>query len=171
MIDWRSVFLEDVPPSYRSPVRYLKLFLFGQGYRLALNYRIGRTLLESPSIFRFMVPFLKRAQYRKWSCDVSFHASLGRRITFPHPTGIVIGKGAVVGDDPTIFQNTTIGSHGRRGDQKQYALIGDRVILYAGSKVLGGVRIGDDVVVGANAVVTRDLPSGVRAAGIPAKVL
>lgn len=128
-------------------------------------------MLESPSIFRFMVPFLKRAQYRKWSCDVSFHASLGRRITFPHPTGIVIGKGAVVGDDPTIFQNTTIGSHGRRGDQKQYALIGDRVILYAGSKVLGGVRIGDDVVVGANAVVTRDLPSGVRAAGIPAKVL
>lgn len=169
--DLLSIFTRDVPPAYRSIPRYLKLFLFGQSYRLLLNYRIGRALTGSRNVLRFLIPFLRRAQYRKWSCDISFNAQIGDGVRFAHPIGVVIGNHARIGDNVRIFQNVTIGSHGRSGSAKAYPQIGAGAVLYAGAKIVGNVEIGDGAVVAANAVVIEDVPPGARVGGVPARLL
>ena len=96
-------------------------------------------------------------------------ATLGRRLFIDHGMGVVIGQTAVVGDDVVLFHSVTLGgrsmTHGKR-----HPTLGDRVVVGAGAKVLGPVWVGDDVQIGANAVVVNDLPSGAVAVGVPAKI-
>jgi serine O-acetyltransferase len=75
-------------------------------------------------------------------------------IEIPHPTGVVIGRGTTVGRNVRIFQNVTLGSS-RRGD---YPTIGDDVTIYAGAVISGDITIGSGSIIGANAVVTTDVP-------------
>ena len=70
----------------------------------------------------------------------------------------------------TVMQQVTIGSS-RGGARNGYPKIGNRVFVGAGAKIIGDVTIGDDVVIGANAVVTKNIPSGTVVGGIPAKII
>ena len=101
-------------------------------------------------------------------CHVDPRAVIGRRVRLPHAVGIVIGSGAVVGDGVTIYQQVTLGSHGRRDEAMGYPRIGDDVVLFAGAVVVGGVAVGSGAIVGAHAVVLSDVPPGSVAIGIPA---
>lgn len=168
MSRWVSVFLRDVPAPYRSLRKYLKLYLFAQNYRLVLNYRIGRELVSTGSQLRFFVPVLKRAQFRKWACDISYNAEIGSGLRLAHPIGIVIGERVRIGQDVTIFQNVTLGSHGRAGG-KDYPIIEDNVTIYAGAKIIGGITIGKGAIIGANAVVTRNVRENSSVVGVPAR--
>jgi len=168
MSRWVSIFLRDVPAPYRGLRSYLKLYLFAQNYRLLLNYRIGRELVSTSSLLRLFVPFLKRAQCRKWACDISYNAEIGSGFRIAHPIGIVIGERVRIGQNVTIFQNVTLGSHGRTG-AKDYPIIEDNVTVYAGAKIIGGVTIGNGAIVGANAVVTRNVREGSCVVGVPAR--
>jgi serine O-acetyltransferase len=97
---------------------------------------------------------------------------IGPGLVMQHPTGIVIGGGARVGAECTILQNVTIGE--RYGDGRpphDYPVIGDRVTIGAGACVLGGIHVGNDAVIGANAVVLDDVPARAIVAGAPAKVV
>jgi serine O-acetyltransferase len=87
-----------------------------------------------------------------------------------HPQGLVIGAGAVIGEDCTILHRVTLGErYGDSSDPKhQYPRLGARVVVGAGAVILGGVNIGDDAVVGANAVVVQDVPPGDVVVGVPA---
>jgi serine O-acetyltransferase len=77
---------------------------------------------------------------------------------FPHPVGIVIGDGAVIGHGVRIYQNVTLGltQNGVGG----YPTIEDDVSIYAGAVVIGGITVGAGSVIGANAIVSRDVPAG-----------
>lgn len=79
---------------------------------------------------------------------------IGPGLCLIHPSNILIGHGTVIGEDCLIFHEVTLG----HGAEPGMPIIGDRVDLYVGARVLGGVRIGDDVQVGANCVVTRSVP-------------
>ncbi len=96
-------------------------------------------------------------------------ATIGRRFFIDHGMGVVIGETAEIGDDVMLYHGVTLGGrsleHGKR-----HPTIGDRVTIGAGAKVLGPVHIGDDSAVGANAVVTHDVPPESIATGIPAVV-
>jgi len=102
--------------------------------------------------------------------EFSHKAIIGKRTRLPHPSGIVIGTGTIIDDDVTIFQQVTFGSHGRNNQQKNYPTIKSGVIIYAGAKIVGGVTIGKDAVIGANSVVIDDIPEKTTASGVPAKV-
>jgi len=93
----------------------------------------------------------------RYGCHISPRARIGRGLSLPHPTGIVIGIGVQVGDDVTIYQGVTLGV--RSKGRSEYPRIGDGVTLYAGAVVVGGVTVGNQAVVGANAVVTDDVPA------------
>jgi serine O-acetyltransferase len=81
-------------------------------------------------------------------------AKIGPGLCMHHPQNIILPSDSVLGADVTIYQEVTIG----RGPVPGVPRIGNRVVIYAGAKVLGGITIGDDCEIGANVVVTRDIP-------------
>lgn len=106
-------------------------------------------------------PVLLRRIFR-WVCivffasDVSPNARLSGPIDLPHPVGIVIGNGSIIGRHVRIYQNVTIGSS-RSG---RYPMIRDEVTIYSNAVIAGGVEIGHGSVVGANCTVTSDVSPG-----------
>lgn len=96
-------------------------------------------------------------------------ATIGRRFFIDHGMGVVIGETAEIGDDVMLYHGVTLG--GRTLQRvKRHPTIGNRVTIGAGAKVLGPLTVGDDSAIGANAVVTRDVPPESIATGIPAVV-
>lgn len=96
---------------------------------------------------------------------------VGPGLMLQHPQGIVIGGGAAIGEDCTILHQVTLGE--RYGDdtdaRHEYPHLGARVVVGAGAVILGGVWVGDDAVVGANAVVVRDVDAADVVVGVPAR--
>jgi serine O-acetyltransferase len=83
---------------------------------------------------------------------------------------VVIGETAEVGDDVTIYHGVTLGGSGR-DTGKRHPTIGDRVVIGAGAKVLGAIKIGDDSRIGANAVVVKEVPSSSVVVGVPGQII
>jgi serine O-acetyltransferase len=100
--------------------------------------------------------------------ELPCEAKLGRRFRIDHFGGIVISGDAVFGDDCVIRNGVTVGL--RITGQRGAPVIGNRVDIGAGAKVLGSIQIGDDVAIGANAVVITDVPANSIAVGVPAKI-
>ncbi|MGV0717108.1 serine O-acetyltransferase EpsC [Mycolicibacterium sp. XJ662] len=96
-------------------------------------------------------------------------ATIGRRFFIDHGMGVVIGETTEIGDDVMIYHGVTLGGRTLKR-VKRHPTIGSRVTIGAGAKVLGPLTVGDDSAIGANAVVTRDVPADSIATGIPAVV-
>ncbi len=96
-------------------------------------------------------------------------ATIGRRFFIDHGMGVVIGETTEIGDDVMIYHGVTLGGRTLKRI-KRHPTIGNRVTIGAGAKVLGPLTVGDDSAIGANAVVTRDVPADSIATGIPAVV-
>ena len=95
-------------------------------------------------------------------------AKIGRRLFIDHGMGVVIGETAEIGDDVLIYHGVTLGGlSGNPG--KRHPTIGDNVAIGAGAQVLGPLTVGDGARIGANAVVTRDVPANCTVVGIPAR--
>jgi serine O-acetyltransferase len=111
---------------------------------------------------------LKRFTEVLTTVDLSEYAEIGGGFFIPHVGNIVIAHHTRIGRHASMHQGVTIGVSGS-GDQ--LPVIGDRVYFGAGAKIIGPITIGNDVVIGANAVVTRDVPDNAVVGGIPARVL
>lgn len=111
------------------------------------------------------------AQGVRFATGVEIHpgARLGRRFFIDHGMGVVIGETAEVGDDVMLYHGVTLGGRSMH-PVKRHPTVGNRVTIGAGARILGPVLIGDDVQVGANSVVVKDVPQGAVATGIPAVV-
>lgn len=96
---------------------------------------------------------------------------VGRRVLIAHHPGVILGPGAVLGDDCLIRQNLTLGMSGTKGSPTGQPTVGKGVRFGAGATVLGPVRIGDGARIGPGAVVTTHVPAGATAFAAPARVL
>jgi serine acetyltransferase len=145
------------------------------GFKALLVYRFGiwrMSLRRTP--LRGLLGYAQRFMFRRacWRYGIEIYdsAKLGRRIRFEHPSGIVIHGDSIIGDDVVIRQQVTLGI--RRLDHLHDApVIGNRVDIGAGAKILGRVVVGDGAVIGANAVVLEDVPPGSLAVGVPARIV
>lgn len=97
-------------------------------------------------------------------------AQIGRRLFIDHGMGVVIGETAMVGDDVTFYQGVTLGGTGKEKG-KRHPTIGDRVVVGAGAKILGNIRVGDNCRVGAGSVVLRDVPNDSTVVGVPGHII
>ena len=88
-----------------------------------------------------------------------------------HSVGIVIGHEVVIGSHCEIFQNVTIGSNRKEVKGRFMPIIGDNVSIGSGAVVVGAIRIGSNVVIGANSYVDKDIPDNMVVGGIPAKII
>jgi len=102
--------------------------------------------------------------------EVSPRCEMGQGIFFPHPSGTVIGAWRI-GRNVTIFQGVTLGAKelDMGFDFRLRPDVGDNVVVGAGAKILGGIRIGDNATVGANSVVVDSVEAGSTVVGIPAR--
>jgi serine O-acetyltransferase len=109
-------------------------------------------------------------RHRFWSvvtgADIPVNCQLGGGLLMPHPNGIVIHPGVVVGPNCLVLQQVTLGV--RDGG---LPVLGGHVDVGAGAKLLGAIRVGDHACIGANAVVLHDVPDGATAVGVPARLV
>ena len=119
------------------------------------------------------VPFLPRfiSQIGRWVTGVEIHpgAAIGKGLFIDHGMGVVMGETAVIGDNVTIFQGVTLGGTGKEKG-KRHPTLGNNVVVGAGACVLGNIHIGDNVSIGSNAVVVRDVPSNSTVVGVPGRI-
>jgi len=140
--------------------RFVPVLLFRLGNWCASHHLrpIGKVL----SLLNFLV----------FGLEIGLDCPIGPGLYFPHTSGTVIGARRI-GSNAVIYHNVTLGA--KVPDLSYEAAlrpeIGDGVFLGAGCKILGGITLGDNVTVGANAVVLKSVPSGCLVGGIPAAIL
>lgn len=105
-------------------------------------------------------------RYGRFFTGIEIHpgAKIGRRLFIDHGMGIVIGETASIGNDCTIYHDVTLGGTGK-DKHKRHPDIGNGVMIGAGSKVLGPIHIGDNVKIGANSTILKNVPDGVTVVG------
>ena len=145
------------------------------GFRAVAVQRFGVWRMKiKPKLLRASFSILYRALYRKirntYGIDLPYTVKLGRRVIIEHQSCIIIHGYSSIGDDCIIRQGVTIGNRYLEKPLEAPKL-GARVNIGAGVKILGNVTIGDDVNIGANAVVLVDIPASQTAVGIPARVI
>jgi len=155
--DWRT---HDKDP-WRQGVWALAVYRFGRW-----RYGVRPGLLRRP--LSFVYKCLKIAVQAGTGIDIPCETRIGRRLTIEHFGGIIVSGDSVIGDDVVLRNGVTIGL--KRTGIPGAPVIGNRVDIGAGAKILGPIRIGDDAVIGANAVVLVDVPAGALAVGVPAVV-
>ncbi|MBM6838382.1 serine O-acetyltransferase, partial [Clostridium saudiense] len=120
--------------------------------------------------FFFMARLI--SQLARFFTGIEIHpgAKIGKGLFIDHGMGVVIGETTEIGDNVTIYHGVTLGGTGK-DKGKRHPTVGSDVIIGCGAKVLGPIIIGDGAKIGANAVVLKDVPTGVTAVGKAAKNL
>jgi serine O-acetyltransferase len=162
----------DLPQKKPGLLCFFKNYIYNCGFRVLLNHRIGKYFFFNKfPFFRQIGLYYKVKLITKRNCDISYKAIIGANVRFPHPLGIVIGEGVVIKDNVKIWQQVTLGSHGKEGAVFSYPILNDNVKVFVGAKVLGGISIGENAIIGANSVVLKDVPSNTVVVGIPARII
>ncbi|MGI4837514.1 MAG: serine O-acetyltransferase [Janthinobacterium lividum] len=112
------------------------------------------------------------SNFSRWLTGIEIHpgAKVGRRFFIDHGMGIVIGETVEIGDDVTLYQGVTLGGTSWNAG-KRHPTLEDGVVVGAGAKVLGPFTVGAGAKIGSNAVVTKAVPAGATAVGIPGRII
>ena len=149
--------------------------LLGLGFWALLVYRFGHArfiiknkILRAPWTIVYII--LHKLIEIICGITIGSTAVIGRRLCIEHHGGIVIHGATIIGDDCLIRHGVTLGNTGYN-DPYGAPKVGDRVQMGAGAKILGRVNVGNDAIIGANAVVTHDVPEHAVVGGVPARML
>jgi serine O-acetyltransferase len=145
----------------------LEMALASPGLHAIWVHRVSHTLWTRGA--RLPARLLSQAARAATGVEIHPGATIGRRFFIDHGMGVVIGETAEVGDDVMLYHGVTLGGRSL-APVKRHPTLGDGVTVGAGAKVLGNIVLGHGAQVGANAVVTKDVPSMTVATGIPAKI-
>ncbi len=158
----RAVFERDP-----AAVSFWEVLLTYSGLHAIISHRIAHLL------FKWHIPVLPRliSQLSRFFTGIEIHpgARIGKGFFIDHGMGVVIGETTIIGDNVTLYQGVTLGGTGKeRG--KRHPTIGDNVVVSTGAKVLGNINIGNNVNIGANAVVIRSVPDDCTVVGVPGRI-
>jgi serine O-acetyltransferase len=166
-----TAFRADLAAVYdRDPAcsRYIEPLLYFKGFHALVTYRFAHELLKAGR--RDFALYLQSQSSRIFAVDINPNAKIGKGIMLDHGTGIVIGETATIGDNCSLLQGVTLGGTGKEtGDR--HPKIGDNVMIGAGAKVLGNIRVGNCSRVASGSVVLKEVPPQTTVAGVPAKVV
>ena len=147
------------------------------GFEVLICYPgIWALILHRPAhwLYKHNIKLIARiiSQLARWFTGIEIHpgASIGRRCFIDHGMAIIIGETTEIGDDVTIYQGVTLGGTGK-DTGKRHPTIGNRVMISSGAKVLGPFKVGDDVKIGAGAVVLKEIPPNCTVVGIPGTIV
>jgi serine O-acetyltransferase len=152
---------------------FVRTVVDSPGFRFSFWLRVVAWLRSEPSALRALLPLaglVKRHLSYKYGISIPASTEIGAGFYIGHIGGIVVNEAAVIGRNCNISQGVTVGQV-NRGARRGSPRIGDNVYLGPGAKVIGSVTVGSNVAVGANAVVTKDVPDNAVVGGVPAVVL
>jgi len=158
-----TIFRED--PAAKSVI---EIFFCYPGLHAILAHRLAHRL------YRWHVPLIPRliSQISRFLTGIEIHpgATIGRRFFIDHGMGVVIGETTEIGDDVLLYQGVTLGGTGNETG-KRHPTLGNNVVVGTGAKVLGNIKIGNHVRIGAGSVVVHPVPDYSTVVGIPGRVV
>ena len=153
----------------------LEVILCYSGLHAVMYHRLSHALWKRG--WRVLGRFI--SHFGKIMTGIEIHpaAKIGRRLVIDHGTGVVIGETSEIGDDVTLYHGVTLGGISPSVDSasqvniKRHPTLLDGAIVGSGAQILGPITVGKEARVGSNAVVTKDVPGGMTAVGIPARIV
>ena len=152
-----------------SVLRFIRLLVIHTGFQLVLFIRLQHLLGSIPVAGKILRRVLYYLSNIIFGCDINVKVFFKEGLYIPHPVGIVIGDGVSLGKNVSILQNVTIGR--AKSGEHTAPQIADNVQISAGAVVVGNITVGENSVIGANAVVTKNIPANRIAVGVPARIL
>ena len=146
----------------------LEVMLLYPGVKAILLHRVAHALYQAK------VPFFPRAisELSRFLTGIDIHpgSRIGSNLIIDHGMGVVIGETAEIGDNCLIYHGVTLGGVDLN-PVKRHPTLGNHVVVGAGAKILGNIKIGDYARIGANSVVIKEVPEHCTATGIPARIV
>ncbi len=145
-------------------------FFYSSGYRATVLYRFGYFTRKNK--LRFLAIFIEKIMHITTNTWIGTNAEIGPGFVVRHVGTVVVGNKTKIGQNCEIRQGVTFGGNlGKVRYKTSQPIVGNNVLVGAGAKILGPVIIGDNCIIGANCVVTRDIPENSVVVGIPGKVI
>ncbi len=157
--------VKEKDPAARSS---FEIYFLYPGFKAIRRHRRAQWFYNKGMFF--IARWISQRTVRKTGIEIHPSAKLGRRVFIDHGTGVVIGATAEVGDDVVIYQGVTLGGTGKDVG-KRHPTIGNGVMIGAGAKVLGPIKVGDNSRIAAGSVVLHEVPENSTAVGTPARVV
>lgn len=146
----------------------LEVLLLYPSVNAVIHYRIAHVFYKKKMFFLARLI----SQFARFITGIEIHpgATIGKGLFIDHGMGVVIGETSEVGDNVTLYHGVTLGGTGK-DKGKRHPTVGNNVIIGAGAKVLGPIRIEDNCKIGSNSVVLKDVPKDSTVVGIPGKIV
>ncbi len=165
--DFRSCMEND--PAARGFWGGMEVIFTYAGFHATILHRLAHFLHT-----KLHIPFIPRviSQFSRFLTGIEIHpgAQIGAGFFIDHGMGVVIGETTIIGDDCVLFQGVTLGGTGKETG-KRHPTLGCNVMVSAGAKVLGNITIGDNVKIGAQSVVLKDVPPNCTVVGVPGQIV
>ena len=155
--------IKEKDPACRNVLEAIILY---PGFHAIFFHRIAH-FLYNKNLY-FLARLISQIARHITGIEIHPGAKIGRRLLIDHGMGVVIGETATIGNDCTIYHNSTLGGTGK-DKYKRHPDIGNNVMVGAGAKILGAFEVGDNCSIAANAVLLKPLEDNVTAVGIPAR--
>lgn len=147
----------------------IEILLTSQGLHAIWAYRVAHVFWKIK--FKLLAKIISGVARFFTGIEIHPGATIGKRFMIDHGSGVVIGETTVIGNDVLIYHQVTLGGTGNDSEHKRHPSICDHVMIAAGAKVLGNIRVGLGAKIGANAVVLKDVPPYSTAVGLPARFI
>lgn len=157
--------IKERDPAARS---FLEVLLLYSGVRAVISYRISHWFFQRKLFF--IARYISQRSRKKTGIEIHPAAKIGKGLFIDHGMGVVIGETVEIGDDCTLYQGVTLGGTGK-DKGKRHPTLGNNVMVGAGAKVLGPLKVGDNSKIAANAVVLNEVPPNSTAVGVPARIV
>ena len=157
--------IRERDPAARSDFEVIALY---QGLKAVRSHRKAHWFYKHNMLF--LARWISQRNRKKTGIEIHPGAKIGKGLLIDHGMGVVIGETTEIGDNCTIYQGVTSGGTGK-DKGKRHPTLGNNVLVGAGAKVLGPIKIGDNVKIAANAVVLQEVPPNSTAVGVPARVV
>lgn len=152
-------------PAVRSALEVIFLY---PSFKAVRSYRRAHWFYEHGHFF--IARWISQSCRNRTGIEIHPGAKIGKGLFIDHGAGVVIGETTEIGDYCTLYQNVTLGGTGK-DTGKRHPTLGNNVLVGAGARVLGPMKIGDNSKIAANAVVLEEVPPNCTAVGVPARVV